>query len=128
MPYGLTKKNLSNLQLLHDGLPKQDKLDMGLFAHNDQDAKTATKEHPCQTNTCIGGFGPSCGVKIKKHELWYGYCIRAFCGGKSNDDAETIWHFIFGSDWHDSVEQGQKRIKMVMDGKIPEDFNYTEVY
>ena len=124
MPYNLTKKQLENLQLLHDGLPKQKNLEMKYYAENAEGAKTATKEHPCGTTTCIAGFGPSCGVPIKPNEFWFEYTERQF----HNENDGRVDDFIFYPDWPNSIEQGQKRIKMVIDGKMPENFDFKDRY
>jgi len=115
--------NLEKLLKFLKSLPADyDKLDMSMWAENDEEAAYATPENPCRSRASLVCYGPSAGIPLPKRSFykdgsanWSEYASKAF-PSKDGD-------FLFGSSLSTSVPERIARIEMVLAGNVPDDWD-----
>ena len=137
--YAITREQEQNLRTLVIGLERLLPTHEHLFNMNkyyDEDCyfttQDATVENPCGTSACAVGFAPSCGIKMISGEGWVDFAYRVF-GGQDiySDESNSINSFMFAGNWYHEKNQMREaiaRIKLVLAGKAPKDFNFTDSY
>ena len=122
------RRNLNKLVSFLEALPEDyGGLRMNRWADNNRDAAHAAPEHPCGTPACLIGHGPSAGVPLLPSEfgrfefpIWQSYASRAFA---SEQDGLS---FMIGGFWPNSIPESIARIKLVLAGKIPNSWTYSD--
>ena len=122
------RENLKKLVRFLEALPEDyDRLRMYQWAYNNYGAAHATPEHPCGTPACLVGHGPSAGIPFLPdefgalgHPIWRRYARRAFA---SEQDGLT---FMIGNSWPNSISEGLARIKLMLAGRIPDGWEYSD--
>lgn len=114
--------NIENLKKYYDWTEenlKDRKINMMMLNKGDNSSKDS--ENICGTAACFLGYAPLCfGVDDSDYddkEFDYDlFCDRVF--SIAFDATECDW--LFGSFWPNCLEQARKRLKMLIDGEMPE--------
>lgn len=135
-----TQLQKDNLQKLIDGWTNSPlSLYMDQFASDTEEATKATPEHPCSTDCCLVGSGPSYGIPVAAGDIisggtdflchldWINYAKRVF-GFTDVYATRGNWEFCFGSDWDNSIPEAIARLELAQADKIPEDWDYYDTF
>ena len=127
------RSNLAKTAIYLIEKAKDEHFDMRQYLKTENDsrieypAEVCTNYNECGTTCCFAGHGPiALRSKMVIGEKWNEYNKRVF----GLDQAEeTLWTFLFDSDWVSSRKQAASRALIFLEKGLPKIFNeYSSTY